>query len=405
MPETENLPPELKEQVEKVDSADVVIGLPAYKTNEDLNWAADFGGTELKILIAYPEGTEAVAPEQFPGVRLVHYPVPAPDRLLTSLASIYGSFHPVFQISQRVGARVCCVWNSGPQFVSKDIIDGMLAPVLYQNFDLAMPSYVELKLGTLINSGILYPVTRSLYGKRIHFPMAIDLALSGQFVDLLLQPDPSTRQPRSLQWIASQAIRGGQQVCQVNLPIEPPLPPDAGDLSSILATVLGRLYLDMERNSAFWQRSNGSQNVPAFGEPYRKDEETGALDVQRMIEAFQLAYRNLSEIWSVALPPATLLELKKLTKAVQSEFRMPDDLWVRIVYDFALGHRQRSINRDHLLRAMTPLYLAWVASYALEVMTLSGAGFQGRLERLALAYERQKPYLLSRWRWPDRFNP
>jgi glucosylglycerate synthase len=28
-----------------------------------------------------------------------------------------------------------------------------------------------------------------------------------------------------------------------------------------------------------------------------------------------------------------------------------------------------------------------------------------RIEKLALAYEAGKPYLVSRWRWPDRFNP
>jgi len=27
------------------------------------------------------------------------------------------------------------------------------------------------------------------------------------------------------------------------------------------------------------------------------------------------------------------------------------------------------------------------------------------LERLCTAFENGKPYLLSRWRWPDRFNP
>jgi len=405
MAETENLPQELKEQVEKIGAADVVIGLPSCKTAEDLNWAADFKGSGLNILIAYPEGGEAVDTEQLPGVRLIRYPVSTPDRLLNTSPAIYGSFHPVLQISQRVEAKGCCVWNSGPQFVSKDTVERMLAPVLQQNFDLVLPCYVELKLGALINNSIIYPITRALYGKRIHFPMAIDLCLSGQFAKRLLQPDPSTRQPRSLQWIASQAIRGGEQVCQVNLPIEPPLPQDSPELSSILAVVLGRLFLDMERNASFWQRSNGSQSVPAFGEPHSKAEETGTVDVQRMIEAFQLAFRNLSEIWGIALPPATFLELKKLTKTAQSEFRLPDDLWVRIVYDFALSHRQRSINRDHLLRAMTPLYLAWVASYALEVMDLAGDGFQARLDRLALAYEKQKPYLLSRWRWPDRFNP
>jgi glucosylglycerate synthase len=53
-----------------------------------------------------------------------------------------------------------------------------------------------------------------------------------------------------------------------------------------------------------------------------------------------------------------------------------------------------------VLRALTPLYLAWVASYALE-SDESGA----RLERVSLAFEESKPYALSRWRWPDRFTP
>jgi hypothetical protein len=28
-----------------------------------------------------------------------------------------------------------------------------------------------------------------------------------------------------------------------------------------------------------------------------------------------------------------------------------------------------------------------------------------RIEALCLAYEAEKGYLISRWRWPDRFNP
>jgi hypothetical protein len=33
------------------------------------------------------------------------------------------------------------------------------------------------------------------------------------------------------------------------------------------------------------------------------------------------------------------------------------------------------------------------------------AAVQTRLERLCLSYETEKPYLIARWRWPDRFNP
>ena len=54
---------------------------------------------------------------------------------------------------------------------------------------------------------------------------------------------------------------------------------------------------------------------------------------------------------------------------------------------------------------MTPLYLAWVASYARDLETGGTAALEQRLERLSAAYESGKPYLVSRWRWPDRFNP
>jgi hypothetical protein len=262
-----------------------------------------------------------------------------------------------------------------------------------------------VRLGALVTNSILYPIVRALYGRRIDFPMAIDLCFSAQFVDRLLQLDPKTRRPRSQQWIITEAICADMKVCQVNLPMEPPRPPESTDVSSILSAVLGRLFQDLERNAAFWQRSNRSQAVPTFGDSTRKVEDEPAVDVQPMIETFQLGYRNLREIWTVALSPATFLELKKLATQSASAFRMPDDLWVRIVYDFALAHRQRSINREHLLRAMTPLYLAWVASFALEIKDASPTESQYSVERLALAYEKQKPYLLSRWRWPDRFNP
>jgi glucosylglycerate synthase len=81
---------------------------------------------------------------------------------------------------------------------------------------------------------------------------------------------------------------------------------------------------------------------------------------------------------------------------------MPDNLWARIIYDFLLAHRLRTINRGHLLGAMVPLYLAWVASYINVTAESDG---ESHIEAVTTAFETEKPYLVSRWRWPDRFNP
>ena len=94
-----------------------------------------------------------------------------------------------------------------------------------------------------------------------------------------------------------------------------------------------------------------------------------------------------------------------MARLPEESFRCSDELWARIIYDFALGHHLRVIPRDHLLGALTPLYLGWLASFALETGEATPQEAEGRLEKLCLAFEAQKPYLISRWRWPDRFSP
>jgi len=176
-------------------------------------------------------------------------------------------------------------------------------------------------------------------------------------------------------------------------------------MSSVLTDVLTPVFLEMEQRAACWQRARASAAVSASGEPIPLSQDTGTLDTSRMVESFQLGNRELQEIWGLVLPPSLLLELRKLARLPTDQFRMPDELWVRIVYDFALAHRLRTISRDHLLRSMTPLYLAWIASYAHDLQSSAAPSPDRRLERLSLAFEAEKSYLVSRWRWPDRFNP
>jgi hypothetical protein len=87
------------------------------------------------------------------------------------------------------------------------------------------------------------------------------------------------------------------------------------------------------------------------------------------------------------------------------KFSFPDDVWVRVVYDFAVAHHTRALNRDHLLRALAPLYLGWVASFIIQMQTADAAAVEARIDDLCVRYEKEKPYLISRWRWPDRFSP
>lgn len=180
--------------------------------------------------------------------------------------------------------------------------------------------------------------------------------------------------------------------------------PSESDLNVLFPTVCGSLFADLEAKAAFWQRARvvaarhgATRGGHAFG--------TGVSDeIRTLVENYKGAFNNLREIWSLVLPPQSLLALKKLATSSPESFSFGPSLWARTVYDFALAFHLRSLNRGHLLGAFTPLYLAWVASF----LRSSEAGEIGEAELLELtahAFEQEKPYLVSRWRWPDRFNP
>ena len=105
------------------------------------------------------------------------------------------------------------------------------------------------------------------------------------------------------------------------------------------------------------------------------------------------------------LPPATLVELKRLAGQPDATFRFMDATWARIVYDFALAHRMRVMDSNHLLQAITPLYLGWLASYVLLVREANPLEVEQCIEALCRSFEMQKGYFVARWRWPDKFNP
>jgi hypothetical protein len=261
----------------------------------------------------------------------------------------------------------------------------------------------------LLNNSIISPLTRSLYGKRIQNPMGPDLGVSQRLFQQLLTADQNGKLgARGMHLLASlvpQSVCTNLQACQAYLGTRIYPPMDWTHVSSLLAEILGPVFLAMERNAACWQRTRSSGLVKALNEPRSVPQTTGTVEIGRMVNSFQLGLRDLQEIWGLVLPPASLLEIRKLSRLAPEQFHIPDELWVRIIYDFALAHRLRTINRDHLLRSLTPLYLGWVASYARELETADAIAVEQRLERLSLAYEAQKPYLVSRWRWPDRFNP
>jgi glucosylglycerate synthase len=415
---------ETKAGMEEVKEADLLIAVAVPVDAEQLRTAAtqavlsagEPALSALHTVVAFPglSGAETVPqaktdPEQLEThshLRFVPYSLPSADPSRIPWLPAATTYQALFAMARELGVNACAVIGFDLAALHTNFLAPMMAPVLNQGCELAMPLYAVGKFDGLLNSSIMAPLTRALYGRRVRFPLAPDFCVSGKMIpELELALQRTTAQGQTLFWPATEAAIRDRRICQVHVDTQHLPAADGIDLSTVLSQTVGPLFAEMMTNAALWQRVRGSQAVETSGVAVTPPADGAAADTTPMLETFQLGFRNLQEVWSLVLPPVTLLELKRLARPGTDRFHLPDELWVRIVYDFSLAYRLRTISRTHLLGALTPLYLGWVASYALEVGNASAAEAEQRLEKLARAYEEGKPYLLSRWRWPDRFNP
>ncbi len=387
----------------------------------DNTLAEDNTAADLLVLVT------AMAPEHFRGVlsnlasafspeKLIvatqnELPADSPSSLRvvpTPQSNAAWSLKPVdfvnaAQCGREHGAKAFLMLGPEADSLSPLALRGLADAVLGASIDLAVPHYSLPSHAGLINSAILYPLTRALFASRVRFPLSIDIGMSLRMAERLsgaAERISAANQAEALVWPVNEAVVAGFAADEVDVGSRAMPQPSDPDINSILALVTGSLFADIEAKAALWQRP---RRPPLIRRPMAEvGPSDGSADVPRMVAAFQLANANLQEIWSLVLPPNSLLSLKRCSMLDPVAFRMPDSLWARIVYDFLVAYRLRTINRGHLLGALIPLYLAWVAGHI--NVTTSGTPAERHIEAVAAAFEAEKPYLVARWRWPDRFN-
>ena len=294
----------------------------------------------------------------------------------------------------------------GGEAPSATLLHSLAYGITQGHADVVIPRLRTGATDGLVNSALLYPMTRALLGQDIRFPLPHNIGLSRRALDRLAseaQREASAGRADSLLWPVSIAVSSSYSIRQVDSDEHLPTP-GITDFNRLFTEVIGSLLADTEARAINWQRSRYVAPAHAATSSAGQFAQEAGPDVVNMVEGFRVASANLLPIWSLVLPPQSLLALKKLTPVPPQDFLFPPELWARIVYDFALAFHLRSINRNHLLGALTPLYLAWAASHI-----RCAAGDASEAERLvhitAAAFEAEKPYFVSRWRWPDRFNP
>jgi len=169
------------------------------------------------------------------------------------------------------------------------------------------------------------------------------------------------------------------------------------DLTSMFRQVVGSFFSLMGSYDSIWKNVRSCEPVPMFGFPFEVGVEPLTVNTDRMIHAAQQGVNDLREIYSSFLSPQTLVDLTNFVHRNGQGFHIPDQLWVRMIYEAAVAYRHRLLDRDHLLQSLVPLYLGRTASFVLEVTESTAPQVEERIETLCQVFEAEKPYLAQQW--------
>jgi glucosylglycerate synthase len=394
----------------------LIIGVPVGPDADDATLrqvsalASTTAGENRTVVVARP-GAPASAGEERPdgsGVIDVPYTLRPQDAQDVPYHGVAGRARAVHAILTRAhAADAACLIVDPRAAEPAGWIDGFVQALTENQADFVGPVYGRHPFGSGLIHAILAPLFAALYGHRLQYPVGLHFACSARLVGAVLDDpmwDSGAAQP-AIEWsLAAAAAAANLRMAEAPVTIAARDDRPFVGLSTTTAQLLGVVFADLERQVRVWQRIRGSMPVLRVG-TNPAYEPAPAIDAAALAESFRSAYRDLHGVWEEVLPPLSIMQWRRLTTVSQDAFRVPDPVWARTLYDFTMGYRLRVIPRPDLLHSLTPLYLAWLASFVLETQGAPAEAVDARLVRVRAAFEEEKRYLVSQWRWPERFKP
>lgn len=408
-------PSSLDQQLAQVGTADVAVVFLTYNNGETMpgvvataaQGVAEFLRETSVAFVNVDGGSSdgtpaAVAAAGLPTILATHE-APIGERMAVPFHGVPGrgrALRVAFGVAQRLAARAVVILEADVVSLTPAWIGQLTEPVIEGKADIVAAAYARHRFDGTITNQLITPLVRALYGRRIHQPLGGAQALSGRLIEHLLINPRSQWNARELAdiWILGTAIADGFSVWEAWLgPRVVRSGTRTTDLPAMVAQTLGGVFGVMDRHDDLWREVRGSEPLAAVGEPRLPGIEAREVDVERMLNGFKLGLRDLTPVWEHVLAPDTLGDVLSLEGVEARDFRFPDDLWARVVYDAALGHHYGVVHREHLLRSLVPLYLGRTAAYVLATRDRDAMVSEMAAEVVARAFERQKPYLVERW--------
>ena len=308
----------------------------------------------------------------------------------------------IFEVADRLGARACVLLDSDLRSVTPEWIELLARPIFRKEYDYVSPYYSRHKYDGTITNMIVYPLTRTLYGKRVRQPIGGDFGISKKLIRTYLEKDVWGTDVSRFGidiWMTTVAINEGFKICQsfLGAKIHDAKDPSKS-LGPVFKQVVGTVFRLMGEYESTWKEIKESVPTAMYGFISEVYPEPIEVTLEPMIEKFQFGLKENVNFWRSFLSEERIYELSKIASLNTDGFSFPMEVWVKTVYDFAVTfNKAKNPDKERIVESMTALYFGRIASFVLESKDLKTYDAELLIETQALKFEELKAYLLERW--------
>ncbi len=410
------LRPEVIGEIERIGKATVVAGIPSFRNQKTIahvvkvvgQGLARYFSQERTVLIVADGGSEENTREI-----ALETPVPASvAKIVTPYLGLPGkgsAFHTIFEAADRLKAKVVLVFDADLMSVTPEWVWALARPVYQHSYGFVAPYYLRFKYDGTITNNIAFPLTTALYGLKIRQPIGGDFAFSGGLAKIYSHQDVYHTDIARFGidiWMTTVAITEGFRVAQASLGVKLHNPKDpASDLVPMLHQVTGTLFELMLPYEARWKATKTSRPADIFGPTNLLSEIEGPeLKAENYIEKARSLFREEKETLRVALSRTNYFNLKKVFDSPEESFHLPVYLWAQLIYELAAAYHFSSLSKKEVLKALTPLYFARIASGIKELAYLSTPLAEALIQGYVTTFEHLKGHLIQVWERARRKN-
>jgi glycosyltransferase involved in cell wall biosynthesis len=397
------------ENPSRVDSADMVVGIPSYNEADSIAFPTDVASRGLleyfpdkkSVIInvdnCSPDGTKDV---------FMNTPTKIPKIYISTPKGVKGkgnNFWNLFEAVVELGAKAVVVVDADLQSITPQWIQYLGEP-LFADFNYVTPIYVRHKYDGSITNHIAYPLLRTLFGLRVRQPIGGDFGFSGRMARAFLSEKLWNDRIANFGidiWMTTIAIARRFKVCQTFLgsPKTHRAKDPSKDLGPMFTQVIMTFFDLMIDFEYLWKDTTESWPSSIYGFGLGVDEKPPPVNVNTdaLYESFSTGFEKYGKLWEKIIPQPEFIEVKKDKKLSKEQFYYPSDLWARILFSFAIAYRNNEIPRAEIIEAMIPFYHSRILSFVNKTDHMETKECEEYFESINRVFEDEKYYLIKRW--------